>query len=109
MLEDGRYASVSDIARAEKIDQTYAGDILRLTLLAPAIVEAIVEGRHPVEMTLPVLMKPFAVEWEGQSAEACSKCEDSRPAPTAPRTRYQPSRRSRNVETNDFSTLKPWV
>ncbi len=66
MLEDGRYASVSDIARAEKIDRTYAGDILRLTLLAPAIVEAIVEGRQPVEMTLPVLMKPFALDWAGQ-------------------------------------------
>ena len=62
MLEDGHYASVSDIARAEKIDRTYAGDILRLTLLAPAIVEAIVEGKQPAEMTLPVLMKPFAVE-----------------------------------------------
>ena len=66
MLEDGRYGSVSDIARAEKIDRTYAGDILRLTLLAPTIVEAIVEGRQPAEMTLPLLMKPFAVEWVGQ-------------------------------------------
>jgi len=66
MLEDGRYASVSDIARAEKIDRTYAGDILRLTLLAPEIVEAIVEGRQPAEITLPVLMKAFAVEWVGQ-------------------------------------------
>jgi hypothetical protein len=82
MLEDGRYASVSDIARAEKIDRTYAGDILRLTLLAPEIVEAIVEGRQPAEMTLPVLMKPFALEWVGQSAEACGKSEDSYPAPT---------------------------
>ena len=65
MLEDGRYGSVSDIARAEKIDRTYAGDILRLTLLAPTIVEAIVEGRQPAEMTLPLLMKPFAVVWDG--------------------------------------------
>ena len=65
MLEDGRYGSVSDIARAEKIDRTYAGDIL-LTLLAPEIVEAIVEGRQPADMTLPVLMKPFPVEWVGQ-------------------------------------------
>lgn len=66
MLEDGRYGSVSDIARAEKIDRTYAGDILRLTLLAPEIVEAIVEGRQPADMTLPVLMKPFPLEWVGQ-------------------------------------------
>ena len=68
MPEDGRCASVSDIARAEKIDRTYAGDILRLTLLAPEIVEAIVEGRRGEAVTLPVLMKPFAVGWAEQSA-----------------------------------------
>ena len=64
MQEYGRYASVSDIARAETIDRTYAGDILRLTLLAPAIVKAIMERRRPAEMTLPVWMKPLAVEWK---------------------------------------------
>jgi hypothetical protein len=66
MLGDGRYASVSEIARTEKLDRTYVGDVLRLTLLAPEIVEAIVEGRQPVEMMLPGLMKPFPVEWEGR-------------------------------------------
>ncbi len=54
-----------DIARAKKINRTYAGAILRLTPLAPEIVAAIVEGRQPVDMTLPVLMKPFAVVWDG--------------------------------------------
>ncbi len=62
MLEEVRYASVSDIARAEKIDRTYAGDVRRLTLLTPAIVEAIAEGRQSAEMTRPVLMKRFAAE-----------------------------------------------
>ena len=66
MLETGRYASVSDIARAEKIDRTYVGDILRLTLLAPDIVEAIMDGRHADGMTLPGLMKGFPVERDGQ-------------------------------------------
>jgi hypothetical protein len=66
MLNDGVYASVSEIARAEKLDRTYVGDVLRLTLLAPEIVEAIVEGRQPAEMTLPGLMKGFPAEWEGQ-------------------------------------------
>jgi hypothetical protein len=64
LLDDGTYASVSDIARSEKLDRTYVGDVLRMTLLAPQIVEAIVEGRQRAEMTLPVLMKPFPVEWE---------------------------------------------
>ena len=63
MFEDGLYASVSDIERAEKIDRTYAGDILRLTLLAPEIVEAIVEGRQPADVTLPVLTGRWPVEW----------------------------------------------
>ena len=71
MLEDGRYASVSDRARAEKIDRTYVGDILRLTLSAPEIVESIVEGRQPAEMTLAVLMKPSPVLWEVQVRELC--------------------------------------
>jgi hypothetical protein len=63
MLDDGTFASVSDIARAEKLDRTYVGDILRLTLLAPVVVEAIAEGRQPAEMTLPVLMKRAAMGW----------------------------------------------
>lgn len=66
MLEDGRYASVSEIARAEKIDRGYAGGILRLTLLAPDIAEAIVEGKQPPEMTLPALLEAWPVEWDGQ-------------------------------------------
>ena len=67
LLDNGTYASVSDIARAEKLDRTYVGDVLRLTLLAPAIVEAIVEGRcgeHPV---LPRLLpKCWPAEWVQQ-------------------------------------------
>ena len=64
MLETGRYASLSDIARVEKIDRTYVGDILRLTLLAPDIVETILDGRQTDQFTLPGLMKWFPVEWE---------------------------------------------
>ncbi len=42
--------------------------MLRLTLLAPDIVEAILDGRQPEEMTLPGLMEPFRVEWDMQLA-----------------------------------------
>ena len=66
MLEGGLYASISDIAWAEKIDRSYVGCILRLTLLAPEIVEAIVEGRQPIEMGLPALLEPLPVEWVEQ-------------------------------------------
>ena len=66
MLDDGRYASISEIAAAEKIDRGYLGNILRLTLLAPDIVVAILDGRQPVRPGLPVLLKPFPLEWERQ-------------------------------------------
>lgn len=66
LLDDGTYASVSDIARAEKLDRTYVGDVLRLTLLAPGIVEAIVEGRLVNGLTLVALAGRPPMEWERQ-------------------------------------------
>lgn len=66
MLENGAYATVSEIAAAEKINPSYVSRVLRLTLLAPEIVEAILDGRQPADMTLAVLMRPFAVEWKSQ-------------------------------------------
>ena len=68
LLESGTYASISELATAEKIDRGYVGRILQLTLLAPDIVEAILDGRQPRDLTLPMLMKPFPTEWEQQRA-----------------------------------------
>ena len=68
LIADGRYGSMSDIARVEKLDRTYVGDVLRLTLLAPVVVEAILEGRLAAEMTLPVLMRGFPMDWTDQRA-----------------------------------------
>ena len=56
LLDDGRYASISEMATAEKIERGYLGKILQLTLLAPALVEAIVDGRQGAEVSLPGLM-----------------------------------------------------
>lgn len=50
----------------EKINSPYVSRVLRLTLLTPDIVEAILDGRQPHQMTLPRLMKGVAVEWEIQ-------------------------------------------
>ena len=47
MLEQGAYASITELAATEKINQSYVCRVLRLTLLAPALVEAILDGRHP--------------------------------------------------------------
>jgi hypothetical protein len=66
LLDNGRYASISEIAASEKIDRGYVGSILRLTLLAPDIVEAILDGRHQDGLGLPALLGPFPVEWGQQ-------------------------------------------
>ncbi len=66
MLEEGRYASISERAATEKLDRGYLGRILQLTLLAPDIVEALLDGRQPAELGLSKLMRPFPVKWSGQ-------------------------------------------
>ena len=59
MLESGEHSSLTDLAAAGKINRSYVCRVLRLTLLAPEIVEEILDGRQPEEMTLPGLMKGF--------------------------------------------------
>ncbi|MDX9861126.1 MAG: hypothetical protein RBS99_09415 [Rhodospirillales bacterium] len=66
LLEAGIYGTVREIAAIEKVSSSYVSRILRITLLAPEIVEAILDGRQPTEMTLALLMEPFAVGWEEQ-------------------------------------------
>ena len=67
MLESGRFTTINEMAAAEKINSSYVSRVLRLTLLAPDIVEAILDGRQPERMTLPRLMKPFPVGWDQQT------------------------------------------
>jgi hypothetical protein len=66
MLESGDYATVRDLAKAEAINESYLGRVLRLTLLAPKIVETILEGRQPVTLELSELLQQFPVEWDQQ-------------------------------------------
>jgi hypothetical protein len=66
MLETGRYATIKEIARAERINSSYVSRVLRLTLLAPATVEAILEGRADPAPTLAEAMKVFPVDWRLQ-------------------------------------------
>ena len=56
------HATLEDLARAKGVDATYVSRILRLTLLAPEIVEAILDGRQPAELQLDDLLKGFPVE-----------------------------------------------
>jgi len=68
MMETGRFDTLNELAAAEKINSSYVSRLLRLTLLAPEIIEAILDGRQPDGMRLPGLMEPFPVEWERQRA-----------------------------------------
>jgi hypothetical protein len=66
MLESGDYATVRDLARAEAINESYLGRVLRLTLLAPNIIEAILEGKQPATLELDDLLQQFPIEWDKQ-------------------------------------------
>jgi hypothetical protein len=66
LLENGTYTCLDDIARSEKIGASFVSRYHRLVLLAPDIVEAILDGRQPAQLTLKDLMVPFPVEWERQ-------------------------------------------
>ena len=66
LLEDGTYATIAEIAGAEKINESYVGRLFRLTLLAPDFLEAIVNGTQSPDTTLATLMRPFPVAWQSQ-------------------------------------------
>jgi hypothetical protein len=66
MLECGEYATICEIANAEQINESYVGRVLRLTLIAPDLVEAILNGRQSTEIQLDKLMRQFPVEWRTQ-------------------------------------------
>jgi hypothetical protein len=69
MLENGEYASAADLAKAEKVNDSYLSRILRLTLLAPDIIEAIATGRRPSKLQLDDLLKPLPAVWARQRSE----------------------------------------
>jgi hypothetical protein len=69
MLEEGRFASVRELAETERVSLSYISRILRLTLLAPDIVERIWDGCPAPQ--LAQLMQPFPVAWERQRTQFC--------------------------------------
>lgn len=66
MLDQGRYASITEMAAAERLERGYLGSLLRLTLLAPDIVSAILDGRQSEGLTLAVLAGGVPVVWDAQ-------------------------------------------
>jgi hypothetical protein len=66
MLGSGEFATISELAECEGIAPSYMTRILRLTLLAPDIVEVILDGRQGPEVTLARVLEPFPSEWPEQ-------------------------------------------
>jgi hypothetical protein len=65
-LPDGTYRSAVEIAEAEKITRSFVNRLLRITLLAPNIQEAILDGRQPKGMQLDELARSMPSSWEKQ-------------------------------------------
>ena len=70
MLDTGVHATLEDLARAKGVAPSYVSRVLRLTLLAPEIVEAILDGRQPAELQLDDLLGGFPLAWEGQKGSS---------------------------------------
>ena len=65
MLENGEYTTITELSEAEKINHSYLSRVLRLTLLAPDIVDMILIGNQ--SLTLKDVMCPFPLAWDQQS------------------------------------------
>lgn len=68
MLESGEFATIAELAEREGMAYTYMARVLRLTLLAPDIVEAILEGKQGPQVTLAMMLEPFSLVWSDQRA-----------------------------------------
>jgi hypothetical protein len=69
MIESGKYGSSAELAKAEKVNDSYLSRILRLTLIAPDIIEKILAGRQPTTLQLDELLKPLPAAWSQQRAK----------------------------------------
>ena len=85
LLEEGQFGNLAEIADAERISRSYVCRVLRLTLLAPDIVERILDGRPTAGPAQ--LLKPFLVGWERQRKDSSSTICASPPGSNA--TRWQ--------------------
>ena len=66
MLDTGLYSTLEDLARTKGVAPSYVSRMLRLTLLAPKIVEAILDGRQPAQLQLDELLLGFPLKWDSQ-------------------------------------------
>jgi len=72
LLDEGVFGTFDDLAKAEGVSQSYVSRVLRLTLLAPDVVEAILDGRQSEGTRLEDLLDGFPVEWDEQCTLLCT-------------------------------------
>ena len=63
MLDTGQFESIRHLARAEHISETYLARIVRMTLLSPKLVEAVLAGNPPAGLSLKTALEPFPLDW----------------------------------------------
>lgn len=68
LLSNGSYATIEDLAAAEKINPSYVSRVTRLAFLSPGIIEAILDGEQPAHLTMKDLLAPFPSEWSQQES-----------------------------------------
>ncbi len=78
MLESSEFATIAELAESEGIAPSYMTRVLRLTLLAPDIVEAILDGKQGPKVTLARAMEPFPLEWAVQAEHLAGSAETRR-------------------------------
>ena len=66
LLDDGVHSNIAEIADKERINRSYLSRTIRLALLAPDIVEAILNGTQPQTLRLADLEGPFPIAWAEQ-------------------------------------------
>jgi hypothetical protein len=70
LLDEWRYASMTEMAEAERLDCGYMGRLLQLTLLAPDLIEMLLDGGDGFYPDLPSLMEPLPSAWLEQRLAA---------------------------------------
>lgn len=66
LLDTGTCLTIAEVAEREGVAMSYVSRMVQLTLLAPDIVEAILNGGQGPEVTLGRLLQPLPFEWEAQ-------------------------------------------
>ena len=74
MLEGGAFPTIAELAAYEGIAAPYLSRTMRLAQLAPDIVEAILDGCQPADLTLEALRKPLPSEWARQRSHLAALC-----------------------------------